>query len=227
MLNSMLNSLSPYIGRRAIRKNVGAFLRCRSVEDYSSDERREIWPAAKELSTKYIKNCRMVQNRVALLEHIPKCGKCAEIGVMYGDFSQEILRATTPEKLHLIDLHRPSIEGAKTRFASEMACGQVEVHLGDSSAIVSEFPESSLDWIYIDGDHAYEGVKRDLEASRHAVKPDGLIVLNDYQYFSIVEFMKYGVIEAVNEFCLQYDWEIIYFALQGRMYNDVILRRIQ
>ena len=67
--------------------------------------------------------------------------------------------------------------------------------------------------IYIDADHSYEGVKRDIQAGISKVKHDGFLVFNDYTYWSPAECLPYGVIQAVNELCLEGEWEMIYFAL--------------
>ena len=40
-------------------------------------------------------------------------------------------------------------------------------------------PNELLDFLLIDGDHSYEGVKKDFEMYHHLVKPDGLIVFHD------------------------------------------------
>ena len=39
--------------------------------------------------------------------------------------------------------------------------------------------QDELDWIYIDGDHSYEAVTKDLEISFRLVKSDGLITGDD------------------------------------------------
>lgn len=59
-----------------------------------------------------------------------------------------------------------------------------------------------LDLLIIDGDHSYEGVKRDLDAWLKHVKPNGLIFLHDYDAdgtcFAGVERYP-GVKQAIEE----------------------------
>lgn len=189
--------------------------------------RREVWPFTKKLKTRHIKNCRLVEDRIKMLEKIPKGGVCAEVGILKGDYSRYILDIVKPQKLHLIDIDSKSIKIARKQFEDEIEQNLVEVHRVDSSTFLSSVPDATFDWIYIDGDHSYEGVKRDLEAAHSKIKPDGLISLNDYIFFGSSDLTKYGIIEATNEFCIEYDYELVHFVLHGRMYNDVTIRRIK
>jgi Methyltransferase domain len=213
----MINKL-----RKLARKTLGL----QSWEDLTVQQHRAMWPAAKELQEKHIRNCQLLVNREKMLEYMPKDAVCAEIGIWKCDFSEKIINITQPKKFHLVDLDQAAIKIANQKFAQEILDGKVIVHTGDSSEIIMSMPDNYFDWIYIDGDHLYEGVKKDLEAARLKLKPDGLIVMNDYIFLSPIGLTKYGVIEAINEFCLKYDFELIYFAFQGRGYNDVVLRRI-
>lgn len=191
----------------------------------STESLRKRWPEAPKLTDQHISNCRLSIDRIQMLNRIPKGGVYAELGIFKCNFSDEIYRKLEPEKLHLIDIAPESIQIAKAKFTKEISSGKIEVHLGDSSQTLLSLEEILFDWIYIDGDHNYEGVKRDLDAAYRKLKPDGLISLNDYIYFGPSDITKYGVIEAVNEFCIDYNFEIIDLALQGRMYNDVTIRR--
>lgn len=192
----------------------------------STESLRRRWPEAPKLADHHISNCKFTTDRIRMLDQIPKGGVCAELGIWKCEFSREILRILEPEKLHLIDISPESIEIAKEKFPDEISKRRIEVHKGDSSKILLSMEDNSFDWIYIDGDHTYTGVKKDLDAAHLKIKSEGLISLNDYIYFGSSDMTKYGVIEAVNEFCINYNYEIIHLALQGRMYNDVTLRRI-
>jgi len=192
----------------------------------TKSSRRRQWPVVPALTSRHLENCQMLTDREVILEKLPRGGVCAELGIWKCGFSRKIMKTVQPDKLHLIDIDPESIRIARETFRNEIGEGRVEVHHNDSSTTLLSMNDNSFDWIYIDGDHSYQGVKRDLEAAHRKLKPEGLISLNDYIYFGSSDLAKYGVIEAVNEFCLTYNYELIHFALQGRMYNDVTIRRI-
>jgi hypothetical protein len=192
----------------------------------SVNQRRAMWPPVPTLTAKHVRGCTVFEDRDALLEQLPKHIVCVEVGVDLAEFSKKIWHTVQPSKLHLIDIAQSSIETAAQKFAPEIGAGAVQTHCGDSASLISSFPDQYFDYIYIDGDHSYSGAKRDLEASLPKLKPSGVIGINDYIFFSPSDFTKYGVIEAVNEFCLAHDFRLLYFALQGRMYNDVVLGRM-
>jgi len=56
------------------------------------------------------------------------------------------------------------------------------------------------DFIYIDGDHTYEGARHDLEWGWKMLKPGGVMFLDDYNDHLRPNPFKFGVDSAVNEF---------------------------
>ena len=143
-------------------------------------------------------------HRRRLLRLLPRSSTGVEIGVWEGDFAALALRIVRPARLHLIDPWRfvsePAYErawyggaiaesqedmdrvytGVLARFAGEIERGIVRVHRGPSAEAAALFAEDSLDWVYVDGNHGYEFVSRDLEEYFARLRGGGVICGDDY-----------------------------------------------
>jgi hypothetical protein len=168
-----------------------------------------------------MKNPKLINTRNNLLKLLGKQNKVAEIGVFKGEFSKEIIFFCQPEELHLIDIFEGSMcSGDKdgnniiwTDLTNEYNNlkeiykfnSNVTLHKGKSNEILKKFDDAYFDFIYIDGDHSYAGVKQDLNMSMQKIKPNGLICGHDYtiKYFP-------GVVQAVDEFCKTQNLQINY-----------------
>jgi SAM-dependent methyltransferase len=187
-------------------------------------EGEDYFRPAPKLDWRHVRHCRVVPDRVELLKTcLPKHGIVAELGTDHGDFAELILQCSSPTELHLIDITLAKLR--REVFASAIDQGTVRLHESDSVEALRRFPDGYFDWIYIDADHSHAGVKRDIEEAKTRVKRDGLLVFNDYIFWSHREFRSCGVVHAVNEFCLAEDWELLYLALHPEMYGDVVLRK--
>lgn len=71
-----------------------------------------------------------------------------------------------------------------------------ELHEGQSWDCAQLYEDRTLDFVYIDADHHYEAVSRDIDHWLPKVKPGGVISGHDYAEFPEVGF---GVIQAVTE----------------------------
>lgn len=92
-------------------------------------------------------------------------------------------------------LRTDSYEQFKANLADVIRSGQVEMIRCKSS----EFPmieEGIADFVFIDGDHRYEEVKKDILIAQKLVRFGGVIAGHDYTYVSDWP----GVKQAVDEF---------------------------
>ncbi|MFX1303222.1 MAG: class I SAM-dependent methyltransferase [Promethearchaeota archaeon] len=150
------------------------------------------------------------------MNYLPKNGIIAELGVDKGDFSNKIITITHPKKLYLIDIwdsevhNRNKMLYVKKRFKEEINAGQVIVIRGASEKELGKFENGYFDWVYIDTSHNYKQTIKELDLCRIKVKDGGIIAGHDYCQGNINEALAYGVVQAVNQFCIEYDWELIY-----------------
>lgn len=180
-------------------------------------------PAYPILPEHSLANCRVFPLREHILSMMPKSGRVAEVGVQAGEFSRTILEVCRPQVLELIDIDTQRFKLTE-QFSAEIEAGVVNVHERDSAQKISEYPDAYFDFIYIDADHAYAGVKRDIAAAYPKVRPGGYLLFNDYTFWSSGECIPYGVMQAVNEFILEHGWEVACYAFGHYGYADIGLR---
>ena len=86
-------------------------------------------------------------------------------------------------------------------------------------------PENSLDVVYIDTDHTYKTTMLELATAALAVKPSGLICGHDYTSIAYAGLRRYGVVEAVNTFCLEYNYEFLYLTSETNRHISFALKK--
>jgi hypothetical protein len=112
-----------------------------------------------------------------------------------------------------------------TRFHGQP---QVQLVRGDT---VDEFPrvrellggDASIDFLYLDANHQYEFVFRELMEYARLCKPDALIMLNDCCHSAGGLRQNLGVLEAVSRFIKICDFRPV--ALTATDYSDLVLAR--
>ena len=68
---------------------------------------------------------------------------------------------------------------------------------------------AQLDWIYVDGMHTAEAAYHDLVTYAPKIREDGFIVGHDYTNHLQAQHWNFGVVEAVNRFVLESDYEFV------------------
>ena len=185
-----------------------------------------------ELKNKHIANLKAILNRNELLKLLPKNGVVAELGVDTGDFSQQILNFCCPQKLHLIDYwgtqryNQEKRNCVEEKFKNIIDKGIVEINLGLSTNVVEIFKDNYFDWVYIDTNHSYDTTVAELESYRGKMKNNGIIAGHDYIQGNWEGGIKYGVIDAVQEFCIKWNWEIIYLTMENKIHPSFAIRKI-
>ena len=153
-------------------------------------------------------------------------GVIAEVGVLNGEFSKELIEILNPSRIYMIDrfegrclsgdrdgnnveihdldkAYSSLVEYAKSKPA-------VTVLKGDSSTLLDTLEADSLDMVYLDGDHEYEGCKKDVIASWRLLKAGGWLMGHDYatNMDKALNNYVFGVKKAIDEFCQDYNQSI-------------------
>lgn len=96
------------------------------------------------------------------------------------------------------------------KFKDQISRGTVHIMRVTSDNAVSEFPDNFFDFVYIDGDHSYDQVRKDLRNYYTKVKPGGFFCGDDYHFE--------GVRQAVDEFAKE---KQISFTIKDRQFITI------
>lgn len=226
----MLKKLLTLVLPRRLKNNIHAYLKRQFQEDREIVENQI--PKAL-LAGKHVANCELLLDREVLLSKLKKGACIAEIGVDRGVFTEKIIRITQPESIHLVDFwdseryHDGLYKDVFSKFAPLVDEGHVKIHRKSSIDAVEDFEDDYFDWIYIDTDHSYQLTRDELLQYSSKIKEDGIITGHDYSMGNWVSAYRYGVIEAVHEFCVEHGWELIYLTLEPVEKQSFAIRRIQ
>ncbi len=161
-----------------------------------------------------------------------------EIGVDLGKFSYHVLLPKAPAKLYLID---PWEYGLQADFETETTpekqhekernyqnvCewfapfDNVQIIRRKAEEVAHLFPDAYFDYIYIDGEHSYAAVTRDLIHYFPKVKVGGWIIGDDYGWT--------GVAPAVQDFLKQHPDECFFLddPYRGNTAGQFVIKKLR
>tara|TARA_Y100000114_G_C11729596_1_gene312822 strand:+ start:190 stop:933 length:744 start_codon:yes stop_codon:yes gene_type:complete len=149
--------------------------------------------------------------------------KVLEIGVADGVNSMRIFHSMNPSTMYLIDpwvsqnnraadrgssqnQHSVALKKAKNRFSTYSNVVFIKAY---AEQVVDNFPDKYFDFIYVDGDHSYEGCKKDLFMWYPKLKFGGFLGGHDFtNNLSSMCLKGYGVQKASCEFLSYYNRKI-------------------
>lgn len=151
--------------------------------------------------------------REKLLELMPKNSTCAELGVGKGKFSKHILEIVKPNLHYCVDLWGPIATNVQGTYYTDQETWdqrfqEIQDEFKDYNVkfvrdMTYNLPNyckpKTFDWVYVDGDHTYDGCMKDLQAVKDLVKDDGMILGHDYRP-AWRKRPDWGVVESVNDF---------------------------
>jgi hypothetical protein len=126
----------------------------------------------------------------------------AEVGTHDGAMSRELLKAIPRLTLYMVDRWKPYTDAERAEFprsrivqtTDEKKWKEIEdqanmvadpydrayILKGDSVHMADEVEDGSLDFVFIDSDHSYEGAKREMAAWIPKIREGGWLMGYDY-----------------------------------------------
>ncbi|KKR67209.1 MAG: hypothetical protein UU10_C0051G0007 [Parcubacteria group bacterium GW2011_GWF1_40_6] len=140
-----------------------------------------------------------MKNRIEIAKYLAELGftKGAEIGVDFAYHARVLLDYIPNLSLLCVDLWNRNPRAYSLAEETLARYPGATIIMGDSVEVAKDIPDGSLDFVFIDADHSYQGVKRDIEAWSPKVRLGGVVYGHNYE---VSRTGNRGVIEAVDEY---------------------------
>ena len=146
-----------------------------------------------------------------LLTQLGYFGEGVEIGVRTGDHSKYIMNNWACSKFHMVDReqeHQNQLHDDLKAWMIKNFPNKHEIHRDYSINAAKKFKDNSLDFIYIDARHDYDGVMEDLVAWYPKLQIGGVFAGHDFVPDGNLKEGKFGVQGAVTAFVREKGIEI-------------------
>lgn len=144
-----------------------------------------------------------------------------EIGFASGRSCCTILCSSNPEKIISVDINLDYMGARENSDFLISNFKNLKIIEGDSKNILneeffkSEFPDG-LDFIFIDGDHSYEGAYLDIRNTFNFLNPGGIMIIDDFKSGPPDGCSIPDVDRAVEDFSKQFLIEYISWNNSGK-----------
>lgn len=137
-----------------------------------------------------------------MIDKLPSGSKVVEVGTYEGKsfayFMVEMTNAGKEFEVWGVDSFTFTGENGKSILENflrhlEPFFGKFDTLIANSWDAASHFEDKSLDFVFLDADHVYESISKDIEAWLPKIKPGGILAGHDYVP------IHPGVIQAVDE----------------------------
>ena len=140
-----------------------------------------------------------------ILQYNKSIDRLVEIGSLIGESTTIFLGFDQIKRIDCIDRDSYFTDILNTKLEKYIKSNRCFIHNAYSNQCVNEFQNESIDVVYIDGDHSYDGVKNDITLYYPKLKIGGFLCGHDYS----VPWPD--VIRAVDEHSKEYNLDLHIF----------------
>lgn len=186
------------------------------------------------IDQKQIADAKLFSDRFTASDIIPKGGLYLEVGVGGGDYAEWSIPIQNPERSDFIDFFdqpcvrydRWTSENHHEYVIEKFKNKNIQTFRGNSLDILKTLNDKYR-YIYLDTNHSFDHVYKELSLASLLLEDNGVIGINDYTHYGYFEQEELGCLYAVNLFLKENPkWKVIGFALGYCGYSDIYITKV-